>query len=289
VQVHRLGDGPIIHPQLDASIGRNINGPSLIRAPAWLSRPLGRYYLYFASHTGRYIRLAVADALSGPWRVHAPGTLQLAGSHCIRHVASPDVHVDPQGRRIVMYYHGPDESEGRQVTRVAVSGDGLAFAARPQVLGPSYFRVFRHDGWHYALAMPGIFLRSADGLSRFEPGPQRFEAAGVKMRHSAVCLRGRTLHVFYSRIGDCPEHILHSTVELSGDWMDWRPTEPTSVLKPETAYEGADQPLEPSVAGLARTPVRQLCDPAVFEEDARTYLLYSVAGESGIAIAELEL
>jgi hypothetical protein len=33
--------------------------------------------------------------------------------------------------------------------------------------------------------------------------------------------------------------------------------------------------------------VRQLRDPALFEEEGRTYLLYSVAGESGIAIAEI--
>jgi hypothetical protein len=33
--------------------------------------------------------------------------------------------------------------------------------------------------------------------------------------------------------------------------------------------------------------VNQLRDPAIFEEDGRTYLLYAVAGESGIAIAEL--
>jgi hypothetical protein len=34
-------------------------------------------------------------------------------------------------------------------------------------------------------------------------------------------------------------------------------------------------------------PVRQLRDPAIYQEDGRTYLLYSVAGEHGIAIAEL--
>jgi hypothetical protein len=35
-------------------------------------------------------------------------------------------------------------------------------------------------------------------------------------------------------------------------------------------------------------PVRQLRDPAIFREDGRTWLLYSVAGENGIAIAELK-
>jgi hypothetical protein len=35
-------------------------------------------------------------------------------------------------------------------------------------------------------------------------------------------------------------------------------------------------------------PVRQLRDPAIFPENGKTYLLYSIAGENGIAIAELK-
>jgi len=34
--------------------------------------------------------------------------------------------------------------------------------------------------------------------------------------------------------------------------------------------------------------VRQLRDPAIYQEGERTYLLYAVAGESGIAIGELK-
>ena len=60
-----------------------------------------------------------------------------------------------------------------------------------------------------------------------------------------------------------------------------------TVVKPKTDYEGVDLPLEPSVRGLATQRVRQLRDPAIYEEDGATYLLYSVAGESGIAIARL--
>lgn len=48
-------------------------------------------------------------------------------------------------------------------------------------------------------------------------------------------------------------------------------------------------PLKPSVRGAARSPVRELRDPAIFVEAGRTYLLYSVAGESGIAIAEVHV
>ncbi|MCD6520797.1 MAG: hypothetical protein J7M05_12845 [Anaerolineae bacterium] len=61
MRIERLSTNPIIHPGLDESIGSNINGPSLIRVPLWIKNPLGKYYLYFASHHGQYIRLAYAD------------------------------------------------------------------------------------------------------------------------------------------------------------------------------------------------------------------------------------
>ena len=59
------------------------------------------------------------------------------------------------------------------------------------------------------------------------------------------------------------------------------------VLRPERSWEGADQPVEPSIRSVAYGPVNQLRDPAIYEEDGRVFLLYAVAGESGIAIAEL--
>jgi hypothetical protein len=80
VRVTRLGNGPIIGPELHQSIGANIQGPSLIRVPPWIKDRLGAYYLHFADHKGSYIRLAYADALTGPWRVHPPGSLHLAQS-----------------------------------------------------------------------------------------------------------------------------------------------------------------------------------------------------------------
>ena len=78
-----------------------------------------------------------------------------------------------------------------------------------------------------------------------------------------------------------------SDIDLRVDWMDWRESEPLVVLEPETDYEGADLALEPSQRGLTEVRVRQLRDPGIFEENGATYLLYSVAGEAGIAIARL--
>ena len=61
MRVRRFGSNPIIHWGMSASLGGNVNGPSLVRAPSWVPEPLGRYYLYFAHHRGTFIRLAYAD------------------------------------------------------------------------------------------------------------------------------------------------------------------------------------------------------------------------------------
>lgn len=318
MRVERLLDQPIVAPASHPGVGSNIQGPSLVLVPEWVPEPLGRYYLYFADHKGKYIRLAYADDITGPWTVHPPGSLQLGESLFLTepppytaedaeaararvrqlgirlphdpiedmiepHIASPDVHVDHSQRRMVMYYHGL-ESLGRQLTRAAVSEDGLSFTARPELLGDSYFRVFRYGDWHYALAMPGQFYRSADGLARFEAGPKLF---GNHMRHSAVLVRNDTLYVFWTRVGDAPERILVSTIDLTQPWEAWQASEPQEVLRPERDWEGAGLPAEPSMRSVAPGPVNQLRDPAIFEEDGRVYLLYAIAGESGIGIAEI--
>lgn len=297
MQVRRRGDGPIIRPDMDERMGDNINGPSLIRVPEWVERPLGRYYLYFAHHDGRYIRLAYADDVLGPWATHLPGVLPLADSGFAGHIASPDVLVDEERREIRLYYHGADHASrvanSDQWTRVALSTDGLRFAARPDRLGRPYFRVIRIGEWHYAIGMPGILYRSRDGLTDFERGPTLF---GPDTRHVALDLvgggdvagDGETLRVFYTQVGDVPERILLSTVALADDWRGWTASEPVVVLEPELPYEGGDLPREPSKRGLVAEPVCQLRDPAIFREDGRTYLLYAVAGEHGIAVAELE-
>ena len=320
MHVARLLDHPIIDSSSCDSIGVNIQGPSLIKTPTWLPDPLGEYLLYFADHKGGHIRLAFADDITGPWTVHRPGALQLADSCFLTetpestpeelaavrdrfrrhfgseysidevmtdattpHIASPDVHVDHGRQRIVMYFHGLD-ALGVQVTRVALSENGIDFQAQPEVLGGSYFRVFERDGWDYALVMPGQILRSRDGLTGFEPGPKLFEP---EMRHSAVMVRGDTLHVLWTRVGDSPESILHSTIDLSGEWMSWRESEPALLVSPETPWEGAAIDAAPSRRGAVHGLVNQLRDPALFVDGERTLLLYAGGGESAIGIAEL--
>jgi hypothetical protein len=289
MRVERLPANPIVRPDMDARMGDNINGPSLIRVPDWIKNPLGRYYLYFAHHDGRYIRLAYADKLDGPWRTHEAGVLSLEQSHFAGHVASPDVHVDHGERRLRMYFHGSEVPSGvpgaDQYTRVAVSSEGLHFDASVERLGRPYFRVFAWGGYTYALGMPGVFYRSRDGVTAFEQGPTLF---GRNMRHTALKLDRNILSIFYTDVGDNPESILLATIELVPDWLQWKESRAVTVLQPERDYEGVNAARGPSVRGLVHGPVRQLRDPAIFREDGRTWLLYSVAGENGIAIAELK-
>jgi hypothetical protein len=69
--------------------------------------------------------------------------------------------------------------------------------------------------------------------------------------------------------------------------MNWTASGPVEIVRPETDWEGANLPIELSRGGHIDIRVNQLRDPAIFQEQGKTYLLYSYAGESGIAIAEL--
>ena len=112
--VLRFVENPIVTPAFSISIGENINGPSLIKVPDWVSNPLGKYYLYFAHHNGKFIRLAYADNLKGPWKIYEPGTLNLSQTICSSHIASPDAHIDEATKEIRMYFHGPVKNKKGQ-------------------------------------------------------------------------------------------------------------------------------------------------------------------------------
>jgi len=311
--VTRLDNNPIIRPDLHPRIGSNINGPSLIRVPEWIKRPLDRYYLYFSHHKGDHIRLAYSDALTGPWKIYEQGALSLEASlfptetpsednftekqheylKAVRalgfdplyaHIASPEVIVLPEQKEIRLYYHGMLET-GMQATRVAISTDGIHFKALPEVITPPYLRIFRWQNHFYGLTMPGVFYRSKDGLIQFEKGPTLFNP---NMRHSALLIRDYTLYVFWTQVGDTPERILLSTIDLSKDWLQWEVIDTVDVIRPVKIWEGANLSLKPSQRGAIEVPVNQLRDPTIYKENGKIWLLYSVAGESGIAIASLE-
>lgn len=313
MNVRRIDPHPLIEPSLDENIGTNINGPSLIRVPDWVRNPLGRYYLYFGHHQGKFIRMAYSDTITGPYKVYRPGVLALENTPFMHHIASPDGHVDQENQRIWMHYHGagcthPHTLPFNQTTCFATSEDGLNFHSARTYVAESYLRSFEWNGWRYAFS--GGSLRI---LSRSHAPDQLFERGPVlqiegecfsefvsehhpaqdepvrRMRHVGMLRQGDLLHLFYSNVGDCPERIKRSIVRLTDDWSEWKGAQFEEVMRPETNVEGANLPLIPSCEGASREPVHELRDPYLFEENGVTYLFYSTAGENGIAVATLEL
>lgn len=316
----RLGVGPVISVASSPTGGDNVNGPSVIRVPAWVEQPLGRYYMYFSDHKGTFIRLAYANAVEGPWRIHAPGVLDVRATAFNRpppdppnhpnyytHVASPEIYLDERNHRIVLWVHGwwtngeqwpRDDAAAAQwvrergyaqQTQVATSADGVSFTVRGPITKTSYLRVFPHDGHWYGMARLGLLARSLDPLQGFElgPNPYRDGPYANRVRHVGLVRRGDVLHVFFTAIGDAPERVLHSAIPLQGTWDSWRATSVDEILTPSASYECADLPNAPSTPGEIDGPARQMRDPYVFEDGGKYYLFYTVCGEQGIAVAAL--
>lgn len=322
IRVTRLAQNPLVTVDSSPTLGKNVNGPTVIRVPDWVERPLGRYYMYFANHRGDFIRLAYAGAVNGPWTVYEPGVLHARDTAFYRpqpdlmtqggfstHLASPEILVDDTRRRIVMWTHGwysngerwPDTLAAArtwanqrgygQYSQAAESTDGLRFTSRPAITKESYLRVFPYGGYLYSMSRLGQLSRARDPLDSFELGGNPFRGTEYanRVRHVALVVRGSTLQVLFTAIGDAPERVLWTSIDLAADWADWRVTPPVEVMRPETDYECGSAPTVPSEVGDVDGRVRQIRDPYVFADRGRTYLFYAICGEQGVAIAEISL
>jgi hypothetical protein len=291
--VERSARNPLITPATHPGISNNITMPSVLRVPPALAATMGgdSYWMYFAAHDGRYIRLAHAAAPEGPWITYAPGSLKdTEVAPFSDTISSPDVMVLPSQK--VRMYFSTDKYPGstEQWSGVAESSDGVTFTlASTQNIAKYYMRVFGWGGKQYALqkgwsTAPAELGESPNGVDRFAFIKT---LTGGSIRHMGIHLDGSTLLIFYSVIGDAPERILLSTMRLDqGAPASWELSPPIEVLRSTTAYEGVNFPMTPSVKGPA-TNVHQLRDPYVFVDNGKTYLYYGIAGESGIAVAEV--
>ena len=210
-----------------------------------------------------------------------------------------------------MWFHGW-WTERRAVAAGPGSGPGLgaAEAVRPVQPGGRVVRrahVRRATGDH-AAELPRVFRHERLGLrhdparsSRARDDPcgrvrarARTRSATApyanRVRHVGLVPRGSRLYVFFTAIGDAPERVLLSTIDMSSDWTTWRATPPIEMLRPEAPYECAHLPIAPSARRRHR---RSRCArsgiPFVFAEDGRLLLFYTTCGEQGIAAADLTL
>jgi hypothetical protein len=327
------------------SDGRNINGPSVIRIPDWIppekrAAPGARFYLYFAHHKGAYIRLAWAEEVQGPWHLYnvaadipqgRRGVLDIGDDRELafgnslsitRHVASPDVHIDNEHKRIVMYFHGGIDYAGDplpyQYSMVATSPWGLDFSAgiEPVLLSNSYLRVFDYNGSLHGLISTQL-LQPPDQDAPWSPAASRSPAKGVWnesraamldfskttlangekfapgrtiVRHMGLYLSGSDLTIFFTMKEHAPERILAIKLDLkNGCWYCAIPNKvPTEVMRPQEPWEGSELTPSPSKNGASKKLENALRDPYIFEDQGILYLFYAGGGERGIGLARLD-
>ena len=250
----RFAENPLITFSRSPSIGDNANGPTVIRVPRWVQRPLGRYYMYFAHHSGQFIRLAYADSVRGPWKIHEPGVLKVADTAFYRpqpdpadspsgvytHLASPEIYIDESRSESCCgsMECGPRDSGGPsaagrggvgEAARVRAIHAGGRVARRIDVPRPAHHQteLLARDSLRGTLLRYGQTRATAQSVesarrlrTRWQSVP-RFTVRGSSASRVAARDNG-LLHIVFSAIGDAPENILYTTVSMKGDWDTWR-------------------------------------------------------------------
>ncbi len=240
----------------------------------------------FSVHVVRDYLLLADRATRSDQQIRKARGISIA-ANAAAHIASPDVIVDNTNQRLLMYFHGMN-GNSYQSSRIAESSDGVNFKVLEEGVFSTYLRGFNYRDHHYVLGMPGVIYRSNRPDGGFQPRDRiLFEPA---MRHAGVWVEHNSLNVLWSRVGDAPEQLLYSVVNLSApDWNDWIASEGTPILQAEATWEGADLPVLPSLRGELDLPAHELRDPFVLvDRDGQKYLYYVGSGEQAIGVATLQ-
>tara|TARA_R100000152_G_C6755769_1_gene179509 strand:- start:1073 stop:1408 length:336 start_codon:yes stop_codon:yes gene_type:complete len=108
------------------------------------------------------------------------------------------------------------------------------------------------------------------------------------MRHASTFVESDYLYIFYTVVGDSPESIMMIKLKLDNEIDNWEVMESQTILKPELRFEGVQLPKFPSSFGAALQPLNEVRDPFVFKNKDELFLLYSFAGETGIALSKIK-
>ena len=287
--------GVIIDCPEDAKPRDNVTGATVLE---WRSRLTGRriFQIYFAGHKARHIRLAESRELLGPYKLRRfPIAMLTRFSRTRRgHVSSPEIYY--VGKKKYLITHAvpkhPEISQLSYISRLWFS----RFTPKIKRLDlPSYARAFIHQGRHFVITRAGKLFEVNPKLEILRKTPiskrNLFEKNerdnGKHIRHPMVAnIQGRLI-CFYTCIGDTPERVFASEIlDLEGEKPYF--SRPIEIIRPELPYEGADLPITPSTRGSAKRPVNQLRDPYFFTTENKSYLFYSVKGEFGIALCEID-
>ncbi len=303
IRVERLPDNPMLTLDMfsEDRTEHSLMSGCLIKVPSWVENPLGKYYLYSAQHHGRdHLDLSYSDNINGPWTVYEPGVLPIEET-CdgeVDHISAPDVHVVDDQQRFVMFFHGMSSCYGHHGS-IALSDDGVTWHGTDYWI-PAYFVVKQAiDGKYYGVGKKGELFRSdslitdrgtekhSDRYAMIYKLPEDPIETIKFARHSSLRLVQDTMYVLYSNRGDTLEHLkVIKVVNFTDpDTSNWIVSEGQSLLRPEYDWEGVNFPIKVSAGG--HTGKHELRDPKVYTVENQDYLCYSVAAESGVAIARI--
>lgn len=216
------------------------------------------------------------------------------------HLASPDVHII--NNKICMFYHCPYKNGiTSQSTFYAYSNDGLKFISETKNIIWPYFRKFTIENDIYGLAMKSGKLCKIITLQLKQNGCNSVTVVFKKVngtykeigeilpfsRHTCVLVINKVIYVFFSNVTDNPEHIKVGELIINEKNNACNITNIKSIIEPELYYEHHNSEFIKSDYGGTNNFVRQLRDPYVFNDDKDIYILYTVCGEKGIAIAKI--
>ncbi len=211
---------PVNSGKIIARDGADTGYPSVVKVPAWVpadQRPAANanYYMYYGRHRGDHILMKWAESINGAWTAFNLGGVYNGRSRrgvfdtaadptreSYGHVAHPDIYVDDDKRRFIMFFHGKNQpdatsSSGIVVGRkhgqfVATSASGLNFndatfaggepghgprtvqfdkLTRDMIIASNYMRVFRYRGDWYSLGRMGILDKAPDPANPLHPNP----------------------------------------------------------------------------------------------------------------------
>ena len=131
---------------------------------------------------------------------------------------------------------GPGPRDGLWAVHAAAeSADGIHFEGdrdhQAELLAG-----FPEGGYFYGMSRLGQLSRSRDPRRVSKWARIRFAMARCQSSPPRGARRcAEPAAVFFTAIGDTPERVLMSTVDLTPDWTTWRATAPAEVLQPRNS------------------------------------------------------
>ena len=145
--------GLIISPKLLAPAEReSICNPCCIKVPDWKIKKLGKYYLYFADHRGKFIKMAYSNNISKDWKIYKKKILKVNQfKDAKHHIASPEIYLDKKRKIFYMLTHSYSKKIKKgQWTYLSSSVNGITFNKVYNVpLAPFYLRIFKHKNYFF--------------------------------------------------------------------------------------------------------------------------------------------